>query len=111
MGTRNQVGIGLPYRPARLHRLAELIPWNRFFGSFKVKKFGLRVLSLSLQSSVLGLPHPLTRRQVCSPLLWLRGGTHSLAGERVGESQFQRGGSHLGILGIRYLYYVALLIG
>ncbi len=23
MGTRNQVGIGLSYRPARLHRLAE----------------------------------------------------------------------------------------
>ncbi len=30
LGTRNWVGIGLSYRPARLHRLAELIPWNRF---------------------------------------------------------------------------------
>jgi hypothetical protein len=28
MGARNRVGIGLSYRPARLHRLAELIPWN-----------------------------------------------------------------------------------
>jgi hypothetical protein len=28
--------MGLSYRPARLHRLAELIPWNRFLGSFKV---------------------------------------------------------------------------
>jgi hypothetical protein len=27
---RNRVGIGLSYRPARLHRLADLIPWNRF---------------------------------------------------------------------------------
>jgi hypothetical protein len=26
MGARNRVGIGLSYRPARLHRLAELIP-------------------------------------------------------------------------------------
>jgi hypothetical protein len=26
MGARNQVGIGLPYRPARLHRPAESIP-------------------------------------------------------------------------------------
>ncbi len=29
LGARNRVGIGLSYRPARLHRLAELIPWNR----------------------------------------------------------------------------------
>ncbi len=27
---RNLVGIGLSYWPARLHRLAELVPWNRF---------------------------------------------------------------------------------
>jgi hypothetical protein len=36
MGARNRVGIGFPYRPARLHRLAELIPWNRFLGSLTV---------------------------------------------------------------------------
>ncbi len=36
MGARNRVGIGLPYRPARLHSLAELVPWNRFLGSLKV---------------------------------------------------------------------------
>ncbi len=41
MGVRNRVGIGLPYRLARLHRLAELISWNQFLGSLKVKKFGL----------------------------------------------------------------------
>ncbi len=35
---RNQVGIGLSYRPARLHRLAELISWNRFLGSINVYK-------------------------------------------------------------------------
>ncbi len=36
MGARNRVGIGLSYRPARLHSLAELVPWNRFLGSLKV---------------------------------------------------------------------------
>jgi hypothetical protein len=38
MGARNRVGRLLSYRPARLHRLAELIPWNRFLGSLKVQK-------------------------------------------------------------------------
>jgi hypothetical protein len=33
VGAGNRVGIGLLYRPARLLRLAELIPWNRFLGS------------------------------------------------------------------------------
>jgi hypothetical protein len=41
MGARNREGIGLPYWPARLHRLVELVPWNRFSGSIKVQKFGL----------------------------------------------------------------------
>ena len=36
MRARHQVGIGLSYRPARLHRLAELMPWNRFVGSINV---------------------------------------------------------------------------
>ncbi len=31
----------LTYRPARLHRLAESVPWNRFLGSLIVYKFGL----------------------------------------------------------------------
>ncbi len=35
VGTRYRVGIGLPYLPARLHRLAESIPLNRFQGRFK----------------------------------------------------------------------------
>ncbi len=38
---RLRVGRGLSYRPARLHRLLELIPWHRFLCSLKVKKFGL----------------------------------------------------------------------
>ncbi len=36
MGAWNRVGIGLSYRPARLQRLAELIPSIRFLGSLKV---------------------------------------------------------------------------
>jgi hypothetical protein len=31
----------LPYRPARLHRLAESISPNRFLGSINVYKYGL----------------------------------------------------------------------
>jgi hypothetical protein len=33
--------VGLSYQPARLHRLAESIPWNRFLGSLNVYKYGL----------------------------------------------------------------------
>jgi hypothetical protein len=30
MGARDRTGIELSYRPARLHRMAESISWNRF---------------------------------------------------------------------------------
>jgi hypothetical protein len=33
ISSRNRVGIGLSYRPARLLRLAELITWNQFLAS------------------------------------------------------------------------------
>jgi hypothetical protein len=36
MRARNRIRRGLSYRPARLHRLAELNPWNRFLDSLKV---------------------------------------------------------------------------
>ncbi len=55
-GNRNRLGIGWPYRPARLHRLAELIPWNRFLCSLKVKKYRLRPPRLHwLAESIPGL--------------------------------------------------------
>jgi hypothetical protein len=41
MGARNRGGIGLLYRPARLHRLAEFIPWNQFRGPINIKKYGI----------------------------------------------------------------------
>jgi hypothetical protein len=43
MGARNRVGTELSYRPARQHSLAELVPWNRFLGSLKVKNPGSEV--------------------------------------------------------------------
>jgi hypothetical protein len=43
MGARHRVGIGLLYRPARLHRLAEFIPWNPFRGPIHVQKYQLRM--------------------------------------------------------------------
>ncbi len=33
---KNKVGIGLSYRPDRLHRLTELIPRNQLLSSLKV---------------------------------------------------------------------------
>ncbi len=42
MGARNRAGIGLWYRPARLHSLGELVPWNRSSSALNIKKFGLR---------------------------------------------------------------------
>ncbi len=36
MGARNRGGIGLSYRPARLHRLAEFIPWYQFRGPINI---------------------------------------------------------------------------
>ncbi len=41
MGARHRGGIGLSYRPARLHRLAEFIPWYRFLGSINFQKYGV----------------------------------------------------------------------
>jgi hypothetical protein len=41
MGARNRVGIGLSYRPAMLHRLTEVIPWNLFLGFMNIEKYGL----------------------------------------------------------------------
>jgi hypothetical protein len=41
MGARNRAGIGLSYRPAGLHRMAESISWNRFLGLLKVQKYRL----------------------------------------------------------------------
>ncbi len=45
MGARNRGGIGLSYRPARLQRLAEFIPWNRFLGSLKIRALNASQMS------------------------------------------------------------------
>jgi hypothetical protein len=36
MGARHRGGIGFLYRPARLHRLAEFIPWNQCRGPINI---------------------------------------------------------------------------
>ncbi len=36
MGVRHRGGIGFSYRPARLHGLAEFIPWNQFRGPINI---------------------------------------------------------------------------
>jgi hypothetical protein len=53
MWARQRVGIGLSYRPARLQRLAELMPWNRFLGSIIVYKYGLRFLGGTYPSAAM----------------------------------------------------------
>ncbi len=53
MGARNRVGKGLSYRPARLHRLAELISWNQSI-PWVLKSLKIRAL-YSLPS--IFLPH------------------------------------------------------
>jgi hypothetical protein len=57
---------------------------------------------LFLQSSELGLPHPLTRRRLCTPL-WFREEGHTRLWER--ESQLRRGDRHCGTLGIYCKYF------
>jgi hypothetical protein len=43
----------LTYRPARLLRMAESIPWNRFLGSLNVYKYGLwRTIPQSLSGTI-----------------------------------------------------------
>jgi hypothetical protein len=44
MGARNQGRIGISYRPARLHRLEELIPWNQFRDPAEELRMGIPML-------------------------------------------------------------------
>jgi hypothetical protein len=52
MGARNRVGIGLSYRPARLHRLAKSVPSNRFLGLLK----SLKIPALCFRTFLYGQP-------------------------------------------------------
>jgi hypothetical protein len=96
MGARNRVGIGLSYRTARLHMLAELIPLNRLWGSLKIEKFGLWSdgffdLNTSTRARIVKLlrspridskgPSPpgcVVRVRICRPFKELAGGIDSL---------------------------------
>ncbi len=57
-----------------------------------------RVLSFLSRRSNWNSPPPHTQASVSPP--WFRGEAHSLAGEGVGVSHFQRGDRHCGTLGI-----------
>ncbi len=57
MEARNQVGIGLSYRPSRLNRLAESIPWNRFLASL------IKSLKNRLWSPLWGISRPHTNKK------------------------------------------------
>ncbi len=56
MGVRNRGGIGLSYRPARIHRQAEFIPWKSLF----FVPHALSLLSLHHALSLFFLPHALS---------------------------------------------------
>ncbi len=95
MGARNRVGIGLSYRPARLHRLeesillwllkftkfgfrlhrlADWIPWNRFLGSLKVLKHRLCIDVLGARAGEAGVsPDPRPTAGNLSPSRLLSG--------------------------------------
>jgi hypothetical protein len=67
MGDRNLVRIG---RPAKLHSLAEFVPWNRFLGSLKVSKFGLCLFLILVSAEdpypVDALPYCTHAQDVCN---------------------------------------------
>jgi hypothetical protein len=62
VGARNRAGIGLSYWPVRLHRLAGLIPWNRFLSSVKVYKIGLWIWIIDMKND----DHPMAMQEHCS---------------------------------------------
>ncbi len=76
MGARHWGGIGFSYQPARLHRLTEFIPWNRFLGSINVQKYGLRTRNF--------------RPTLSSATVPLRGGSEN-AQKREAQKEEERG--------------------
>ncbi len=84
MGARNRVGIGLSYHPARLHRLAESIPWNRFLGILKglqIRALAVHVLTWWDDDSRRGRPSRTTCSRWapswCWPCPWAWGGSRA----------------------------------
>jgi hypothetical protein len=73
-----------------------------FTGKYRVG----RVLSFFSSPRNLGLPQPLTCRRVCPPPPVLGRGTHSLAREGLGESQFRRGNIQYTVVLFIYMYFV-----
>jgi hypothetical protein len=81
MGARNRVGIGLSYWPARLHSLAELVPWNRFLGSLKMWKCGL-------SPDQPQYPEPVVRVASCSTLQLILAGFWQVVGSHAQQRRY-----------------------
>ncbi len=73
VGARNRVEKELSYRSARLHGLAELVPWNRFSNSLKVLKFELRSRRLICEIIWVRTKHPLCQIYVMRVILVFTG--------------------------------------
>jgi hypothetical protein len=82
MEARNRGGIGLSYRPARLHRLAEFIPWNRFLGSINVQKYGLSASALRYNVNIT------TSSSICIDLAALERTSHSPLWPRLSPKRY-----------------------
>ncbi len=101
----------LIYNPRNLeffvHCLLFLLHWLNFYDILStITPQSRQSAKPFLQSSELELPQSPTRRRVCPPPFGSGGGTHSLAGEGLGEPQFWRGDTHCGTL---YIYVVCEL--
>jgi hypothetical protein len=49
MGARNRLGMGLSYRPSRLHRLSEFIPFESIPGLHERLKIRAQVILLEME--------------------------------------------------------------
>jgi hypothetical protein len=70
-----------------------MLPWYEFFAFISGMLFAGEVSECQAFSPVvrIGSPRPLAHRRLLPSPLWSRGGTHSIAGEGAGGSQFDEG--------------------
>jgi hypothetical protein len=91
-------GGGVHAHPLSLKQLSEQIHSPYFIYTNICILCGNKSAKLSLQSSELAPPAPSPTSECCHPPLVSGGGTHSLAGERAGRSQFGQRDRHSGTL-------------
>jgi hypothetical protein len=77
MGARHLGGIGFSYRPARLHRLTEFIPWNQFrTAKTKCRKFETNIP----RKGISGPQSQFTHSYVCERIIYPHDGSACSAG-------------------------------